>query len=98
MMLALLLLEGFEPREQVAALGDGAGGTHVRMPDHALGIDQEHRAAVDASFIIEDAIGFADRAVRPVIGEQGKRQPAELLRPGLEAGHGVGADLENFCV
>jgi hypothetical protein len=36
--------------------------------------------------------------VRPVIGEEGKRNAAQLLRPGLEARNGIGADLEDLDV
>ena len=68
------------------------------MANHALCIEQEHRTRVNAAFIVEDAVGLAHRTVRPVIGQQRKRQTAQLLCPGLEAGNGVSADLQNFDI
>src|SRR6185436_161316 len=84
--------------EQVLALGYRARRIHLSMADDALRIDEERRARVHAAFFVEDAVGFADRAVRPVIGEQWERHPAELFDPGLQAGDGVRADLQDFHV
>jgi hypothetical protein len=36
--------------------------------------------------------------VRPVVGKQGERNAAELLGPDLQAGNGVGADLEDLDI
>ena len=68
------------------------------MPDDALRIDEEHRARVHAAFFVEDAVGFAGRAVRPVVREQRERHAAQLLHPHLQTVHGVGADLQDFHV
>jgi hypothetical protein len=63
-----------------------------------LSIEQERRALVDAALVVEDAVGLADRAVRPVVGEQRKRQPAQLLRPDFQARNRIRADLQDFDV
>lgn len=66
------------------------------MPDDALRVHEEGRAGVDAALVAEDAVGLADGPMRPVVGEQGKRQVAELLCPDLETRNGIGADLEDL--
>ena len=68
------------------------------MTYRAIGIDEEHGPRIHAALVIEDAEGLADGPMRPIVGQQGERQTAELLRPGLEARHGVGADLKDFHV
>ena len=91
-------LDRLQPIEQVLAFGDRPLRIDMRMADHAGRIDQKHRARVHAAFVVENAVGLADRAVRPVIGQQRKWQTAQLFGPGLEAGNGVGADLQNLDV
>ena len=68
----------------------------MRMANNALRIDKEYRARIHAAFLVEDAVGLADRTVRPVIRKQRERHAAELLRPGFQARDGVGAQLQNF--
>lgn len=68
------------------------------MTDDAVLVHEEDRPSAHAAFIVEDAVGLADGAVRPVIGQQWKRQAAEVFRPGLQAGDGVGTELEDFDV
>ena len=92
------LLNSLEALQQILALGDGARRIHLRIPDDALRIDEERRARIHAAFFIEDTVGFADRAVRPVVGEQRERQAAQLFDPDLQARYGVGADLQDFNV
>src|ERR1051325_4969071 len=69
--------------KQVRALGYRSLRIDVRISNHTLRIDEKCRARVHAAFVVENAIRFADRAVRPVIREQRKRNAAELLRPGF---------------
>ncbi len=68
------------------------------MPNDAVLVHQEDRTSAHAAFIIEDAIGLANGAVRPVVGQQGERQAAEVFRPRFKAGDGIGAELEDFDV
>ena len=68
------------------------------MPDDALRIDEEHRAPVHTAFVVEDAVGLADRPMGPVVREQRKRQAAKLLRPGLQARISVCAELQDFDI
>ncbi len=68
----------------------------MRVADDSLRIDEKNRARVDTAFFIEYAVSLADRAVRPVIGEQRKRHAAELFRPRLQAGNSVRAELQDF--
>ena len=68
------------------------------MADRAAGIDEEHGARIHPALVVEDAVGLADRTVRPVIGEEWEWQSAELFRPCLEARDGVGTDLQNLYV
>lgn len=89
------LLELFQ---QLFALGYGPGLVNLRVPDIPLRIQDERGALVHAPFFVEHAIGFAGRAVRPVIREQGKGDSAQLLGPPLEAGRGVGADIQDLAV
>ena len=74
------------------------GRAHYSVPDHAVLIDDECRAPVHAAFFVEYSIGFADRAVRPVVREQRKRQTTQLFRPSFQAGNGVCAELQDFCI
>lgn len=64
----------------------------------AFAVDQESRALVHAAIFIEHAERLADRAVRPVVGQQGERYAAEVLRPRLERRRGVGAELQDLGV
>ena len=66
------------------------------MPDDTLRIDEKHRTRVHAAFFVEDAVGFANRSVRPVIREQRERHAAEMLRPGFQARDRIGAELQDF--
>ena len=91
-------LELLELREEVFAFGDGSRLVDLGPADHALSIDDESRALVHAALIVEDAIGFADRAVRPVVGQEREGNAAEKFRPALETGDGVCADLQDFDV
>ena len=91
-------LELAEFGEEVLALGDGARLVHLRPADLPLGIDEERRALVHAALFVEHAVGFADRAVRPVVRQQGKGNAAEVLGPGLEARDGICADLQDLDV
>ena len=70
----------------------------MRVADYAGRIKQEHRACIDTHIIVENAVGLTHGAVRPVIGQQRKRQTAQLLCPGLQTGNSVGADLQNFDI
>ena len=36
--------------------------------------------------------------MRPVIGQEGERDAAQLLSPRFQAGYGIGADLQDFDV
>ena len=68
------------------------------MADNARFIKHEHRARIEALVFEENAVGLADRTVRPVVRQKRKRNPAKLLRPSLQARPGVGADLENLYI
>lgn len=68
------------------------------MPDDALRVHEEHRTRIDAALFIEDAVGLSDRAMRPVVREQGERNAAQLLGPGFQARKGVGADLQDLRI
>ena len=70
----------------------------MRVADDALRVHQEHRARIHAALLVEHTIGLAHRAMRPVVRQQRERNATELFRPGLQAGDGVGADLEDFDV
>ncbi len=82
--------------EEIFAFGDSPGLVDLGMAHDALGVEQKHRALVHAAFLVEHAVGLAYRAMRPVIREQRERQSAQLFGPGLEAGKGIGADLQDF--
>ena len=84
--------------EQLFAFRNRPRLVDLRVPADTLGIDHERRALVHAALIVEDVVGFADRAVGPVVGKQWERNPAELLSPRFQAGNGVGADLEDLDV
>lgn len=68
------------------------------MPDDALGVQEKHRTRVYAALAVEHAVGRTDAAVGPVVRQQGEGNAAEGFRPGLQAGNGIGADLEDFDV
>jgi len=72
--------------------------TRVLGANDTLRVDEKCRARVHAAFVIEDAVRFADRAMWPVIGEQRKRNAAELLSPRFQAGYSVCADLQDFHI
>ena len=84
--------------QQVFTLRDRAGVVDLGPADLAVTVDEECRALVHAALIVEHAVGFADRAVRPVIGKERERNAAELFSPCFQAGNGVGADLQDFDV
>ena len=46
----------------------------------------------------QPGIGLADRAVRPVIRKEREGNAAQIFRPALQAGNGVGADLQDFDI
>ena len=71
--------------QQVLAFRNRAGLVNLRPADHALSVNDKRGALVDPALVAEDAVGLADRAVRPVVREQGKRYAAELFGPYLEA-------------
>jgi len=93
-----MTLERREARQQIRALGDRPLLIQMRITDHTACIKQKHRTRVDATIGVEDAVGAAHGTVRPVIRQQRKRQTAQLLRPCLQTGDGVGADLQNFHI
>ena len=84
--------------QQLFAFGYRAGLVEFRVPDHPLGVEHEGRTLVHAAFLIEDAEGLANRPMRPVIRKQGERNATQLFGPGLEAGRGVGADIQDLDV
>src|SRR5688572_6733396 len=88
----------FQLLEQLLALRDGPRLVDLHVPDVPLAIEHVGRALVHAALLVEDAVGLAHRAVRPVVGEQGKGHAAELLGPALQARRGVGADLQDLAV
>lgn len=85
-------------REQLGALGYGAGLVNLGPADLPFAVDDERGALVHPALVVEDAVGFTDCAVRPVVRQQGKGNAAELVGPGLEARNRIGADLEYFDV
>ena len=89
------LLELFQ---QLFALGYGPGLVNLRVPDVPLRVQDERGALVHAPFFVEHAVGFAGRAVRPVIREEREGNAAQFLGPRLEAGRGVGADIQDLAV
>jgi hypothetical protein len=91
-------LKLFQLCEELGAFRDGALRVFLRPADLAFTVDDERGALVHAALVIEHAVGLTDRAVRPVVGKQGERNAAELLGPDLQAGNGVGADLEDLDV
>ena len=98
MTLISLCLDCFQPFQQIVALGYRALRIDVRVPNDALRIDEENGARVHAAFFVEDAVSFADRPMRPIVGEQREGQAAELLRPGLHARNRIGAQLQDFHI
>lgn len=61
-------------------------------------VQHERGALVHAPFFVEHAVGFAGRAVGPIVREQRKGNAAQFLGPPLEAGRGVGADIQDLAV
>lgn len=94
----MLPLDTLQPLQQIRALGDGTGSIGLGVPDDALRVDQKRRAHVQATLIIENAVGLANLAMRPVVGQQRKRHATEFLAPLLETGNGVGAQLQDFNI
>jgi hypothetical protein len=84
--------------EKVFALGDRAGLVDFRPANLSFAVDNERGALVHAALVVEDVVGFTDRAVRPVVGQERERNAAELLSPCFQTGNGVGTDLQNFDV
>src|SRR5687768_10550320 len=84
--LSIPCLQSFQLLQQVLAFGYGARRATYGVTDHAILVDNECRTPVHAAFFVEYSIGLADRAVGPVVGEQGKRQTTQLFRPHFEAG------------
>jgi hypothetical protein len=84
--------------QQVFTLWDRAGFVDLRPADLSFSVDEECRALVHAALVVEHVVGFADRAMRPVIREEGEGDAAELVSPCFQAGNGVGADLQDFDV
>jgi hypothetical protein len=92
------ILDLLQLRQQFRALRNGAGVIQLGVAHHAFFVQHKRRALGAASFIVQHAVGFANGAMRPVIGQQRERQATQLFGPGLEAGNGVCADLQNFDV
>ena len=84
--------------QQLLAFGYRARRVDLRIPDDSPGVEHEGRAAVHAALLVEDAVGLADRPMRPVIRKQGERNATQLFGPGFEAGSGVGADIQDLDV
>jgi hypothetical protein len=84
--------------QQLLALGYGPRLVNLRVADDSLGVEHVSRALIHATLLVEDAVGLADHAVRPVIREQREGNTAQLFGPGLEAGSGVGADIQDLDV
>ena len=68
------------------------------IADYSFGVDHVDRALVHTALLVENAVGLADRTVRPEIREQRKGNASQLFRPALEAGNGIGADLKDLAV
>jgi hypothetical protein len=85
-------------REQVLALRYGSGLVDLGPPHDALSVDEERRALIHAALVVENAVRFADRAVRPVVREKRERNAAQVLGPPFQARNGIGADLQDFDV
>ena len=92
------VLDGFKALQQILALWEGARRIDMRMANDAAGVHQEHRACIHAALLVEYPVSLAHPAVRPVVGEQREGDASQLLRPGLQAGDGIGADLQNFYI
>ena len=84
--------------QQFLAFRDGARLVHLHPLHHAVAVEHIGGAFVEALLIIEDAVGFAGRAVWPVVRHQRERQAAQLLRPRLQAWQCIGAELQYFNV
>ena len=90
--------EFLELFQQLFALGYGPGLVNLRVPNVPLRVQHKRGALVHAPFFVEHAIGFAGRAVRPVVREQREGNAAQFLGPRLEAGRRVGADIQDLAV
>src|SRR5690349_1388131 len=70
--------------EQLLAFRDRPRLVDLHVADGALAIEHVGGALVHAALLVEDAVGLADRAVRPEVGQQGEGHAAQLLSPALQ--------------
>ena len=84
--------------QQLLAFGDRSRCVGLRPPDHAILVEHESRAHVEAALVAENPVGLADRAVRPVIGKEREGNAAKLFGPDFQARNRVGADLKYLYV
>ena len=56
-------LDRREARQQIRTFGNRALRIQVRITDHTVRIEQEHRSCIDAAFVVEYAVGLANDAV-----------------------------------
>jgi hypothetical protein len=84
--------------QQLVAFRDRTLRIHFRVTDYSLGVQHVGGALVHAALVVENAVSLADRTVWPEIRQQGERNAAQFFGPPLEAGRGVGTELQNFAV
>ena len=84
--------------QQFLALGYGPLRVDLGVANDALAVEDVGRALVHAALVVEDAVGLADRAVRPEVRQQGEGHAAQFFGPTLETGRGVDTELQNLAV
>src|SRR5262245_39688700 len=84
--------------QQFLALGYGPGLVNLHVPDVALRVQDEGGALVHTPLLVEHAVRFAGRTMRPIIREQRERYAAQFLSPALEAGSRISTDIQNLAV
>ena len=84
--------------QQLLAFGNRPRLIDFRVPDDTLAVEHKGRPLVHTALVVEHTVSFADRAMGPVIGQQGEGYAAQLFSPYFQARNGVSTDLQNLDV
>jgi len=85
-------------RKQLCILGKNAGIVFFYPAEDPFFVHDENRSLCPSDFFVEDAELAGDRPVRPKVGQERERNPAEGSAPGAIRKDRVATDSQNLAI